>query len=611
MRTNTRFLWLLLLATLCFCLTMTACVGGDGSGTDSAETAAPTEPVTAAPAEEATAAATEAATAPSTDEVTVTSTEEITEAPTDAVTAEATEEATAEATGDATGEVTAEATEEADDETTEAPTDPLPEPTLMTVIDLDGVEDVDASDYFSRLTKCSVTLVDDETEGKVVRMATKGISTAGTVKPYAFFKIGELVTAMNGIMPNTTEYPHLVMKVRSNELWSHTLYYFGGETLVDAGKYEGYTRSARMAREEGWQYIYLDLTAITKNWQVFFINFENMAGKTGESLDIAELHFFATPEEAEALCPNAFHNTYPIVEQTMDDYTLKVMSFNIQTENGTQVNFDLRAELFRDLLDELQPDSIGMQEVTTGWIRRMDSFSFNNSYAGVGEGRTPGGEASSIYYRKDKFDLVDSGTFWLSETPDVAGSYLEASLYPRICTWVHLRDKATGFEYIHVNTHLDHLGGSDGRTLRTAQVRVILEYLQTLPDVPMVMTGDFNQAKTNSSDEIYAMYKNVLGQSKFTATTGEKITGNFSDARADAPDTVSPDAWASMTSSWQEGDSYNPAKKPIDYVFYTTGDFDAMVYRNIHYHRDGIYMSDHLPQYCELHVKVPAEQSAA
>ena len=64
-----------------------------------------------------------------------------------------------------------------------------------------------------------------------------------------------------------------------------------------------------------------------------------------------------------------------------------------------------------------------------------------------------------------------------------------------------------------------------------------------------------------------------------------------------------------MTTYWQEGtDSYNPAKKPIDYVFYTTDDFDAMVYRNIHYHRDGIYMSDHLPQYCELHVKVPANQ---
>ena len=50
------------------------------------------------------------------------------------------------------------------------------------------------------------------------------------------------------------------------------------------------------------------------------------------------------------------------------------MSFNVQTENGTKVDFDLRAEMLRDLMDQLQPDSIGMQEVTTGWIYRMDTF---------------------------------------------------------------------------------------------------------------------------------------------------------------------------------------------------------------------------------------------
>ena len=188
-----------------------------------------------------------------------------------------------------------------------------------------------------------------------------------------------------------------------------------------------------------------------------------------------------------------------------------------------------------------------------------------------------------------------------------ASAALLSSLYPRICTWAHLRDKVTGYEYIHVNTHLDHLGGSDGRSLRTAQTRVILEYLKTLPDVPMVMTGDFNQAKTNSEENTYAIFKNILGQSNFTASTGEKMTGNFSDARAEAKDTVASDAWASMTAYWQEGgEKYNPAKKPIDYVFYTTGDFTADIYRNIHYHRDGIYMSDHLPQYCELTVTVPA-----
>ncbi len=562
MKTYNRFWWLAGLLTLCLCLALTACDGGEGDVTTPtlAPTEAPTEPATEAPTD--------------------TPTEEPTEEPTEAPTAEPTEE----------------------------PTEPETEaPVLMPTVDLDKLATDDAGAFVSRPTKCEVSFENDETEGKFLRMTTKSVTTVGTAKPYILLELEDLVASMNGILPNTTEYPHVVLKVRANDLWSRSLTYFGGPTVREAANFEGFARTARVADSDGWQYIYLDLTPFTKDWKVLFLNFEKAAGKNGESMDLAEIHFFATAEEAATLYPN-MEDTYPIVEQTMEDYILKVMSFNVQTENGTQVDFDLRAELLRDLMDQLQPDSIGMQEVTTGWIYRMDTLSFNASYAGVGEGRTPGGEASSIYYRKDKFDLVNSGTFWLSETPDVAGSYLEASLYPRICTWAHLRDKVTGFEYIHVNTHLDHLGGSDGRTLRTAQVRVILEYLKTLPDVPMVMTGDFNQAKTNGDDEIYAMYKNVLGISKFTASNGEKMTGNFADARADAAETVSSDAWASMTSYWQEGtDKYNPAKKPIDYVFYTPEDFDAMVYRNIHYHRDGIYMSDHLPQYCELHVKVAAE----
>ena len=567
MKRFARLLWLAGLLTLCLCLTLTACDGGEGDVTTPtlAPTEAPTEPATEAPTD--------------------TPTEEPTDVPTDAPTDAPTEEPT------------------------EEPTEPETEaPVLMPTVDLDKLAADDAGAFVTRPTKCEVSFEVDDTEGKFLRMTTKGVSAAGTAKPYVLLELEELVTAMNGILPNTTEYPHVVLKVRANDLWSRSLTYFGAPTVREAANFEGFARTARVADSGDWQYVYLNLTPFTKNWKVLFLNFEKAAGKDGESMDLAEIHFFATAEEAATLYPN-MADTYPIVEQTMENYKLKVMSFNVQTENGTSVDFDLRAELLRDLMDELQPDSIGMQEVTTGWIYRMDTYSFNQSYAGVGEGRTPGGEASSIYYRKDKFDLVDSGTFWLSETPDVAGSYLEASLYPRICTWAHLRDKVTGYEYIHINTHLDHLGNSKGgKELRTAQIRVILEYIQSFPDVPMVMTGDFNHAKTTSAENIYAMFKNILGISEFTASTGESITGNFSDARTEAEDTVSPDAWASMTAYWQEGtDSYNPAKKPIDYIFYTTGDFIANVYRNIHYHRDGIYLSDHLPQYCELTVKVPAD----
>ena len=550
---------ILSLTALFLCLTLTAC-NGDNQPT------APTDAPSA-----------EAPTLPATDAPTEVPTSDATEAPTDAATEPSTEA-----------------------------------PVLMTVVDVDQINPEKLSSFFTRTAKCEIALVEDETEGSVIRLSSTGVSSAGSTKPYTYLKLGELVESMGGILPKTTEYPHVILKVKAPDLWSHSFDFFGGATLRDATNHEGSARTARVAYSEDWQYIYLDLSSFDGDLSYLYLNFQKAAGKNGEYMDIAEIRFFATAEEAAALT-TAVTDTYPIIEQTPEDYTLKVMSFNIQTENGATVkDFGLRAELFRDLLDQLQPDSIGMQEVTTNWIYYMDNYAFNNSYAGVGEGRTPGGEASSIYYRKDKFEEIDSGTFWLSETPEKVGSYLENVNYPRICTWVHLKDKVTGFEYIHLNTHLDHNGNNDGTTgknIRTNQVRIILEYIQKFPDVPMVLTGDFNQAKTTSEDVNYAMFKNILGESTFTTSTGEKLTGNFSDARADAVDAVSSNAWASMTSYWQEGtNKYNPAKKPIDYVFYTTGDFDAMVYRNIHYHRDGIYMSDHLPQYCELHVKVAAAE---
>ena len=481
-------------------------------------------------------------------------------------------------------------------------------PSLMLSVDMDVLDGKKLTDYLTRPSKCDAALVDDEGEGKVLRLSTEGISSVNSGKPTIYFKLAELVEAAGGIMPNTAENPYLVMKVRMGEVWSRNFGIQAGAS-IRAINTSAALISDRMDKHGDWQYLYFDLTSLSDEAAVLFLCFEAGAAKDGESVDIAELRFVATEAEAVEL---AGDDVYSVDEnRTMEDYILKVMSFNIQTENGTSVDFALRAEMFRDLLDDRQPDSIGMQEVTVNWIKWMDSVSFNDSYAGVGEGRTPGGEASSIYYRKDKFELVASGTFWLSETPDVVGSSLPNANYPRICTWAHLRDKVTGFEYIHVNTHLDHNGNnssSDGKSIRTNQIRIMLEYLQKLPDVPMVLTGDFNQAKTTSEDVNYAMFKNILGESTFTASTGEKITGNFAEARADAAWTVSPDQWASMTKYWDEGSSsYNPAKKPIDYVFYTPANFTAVRYENIHYHRDGIYMSDHLPQYCELVVKTVAE----
>ena len=296
MKMHTRLLWLVGALTLCLCLILTACDGGDTEADTTAapsDTAAPTEPQ-----EDTTDTPTEAP--------------DVTEEPTEAPTAEPT------------------------DAPTEAPTEPETEPTvLMPTVDLDKLATDDAGAFVSRPTKCEVSFENDETEGKFLRMTTKSVTTVGTAKPYILLELEDLVASMNGILPNTTEYPHVVLKVRANDLWSRSLTYFGGPNVREAANYEGFARTARVADSDGWQYIYLDLTPFTKDWKVLFLNFEKAAGKNGESMDLAEIHFFATAEEAAALYPN-MEDTYPIVEQTMEDYTLKVMSFNVQTENGTR-----------------------------------------------------------------------------------------------------------------------------------------------------------------------------------------------------------------------------------------------------------------------------------
>lgn len=504
--------------------------------------------------------------------------------------------------GEDTSAPTEESSAGATETPTETPTEPVTEPpALMPTVDADVLVGKEISDYFTRGSRCEVTLVDDETEGKVIRLSTAKVTSVNAGKPSIYLKLADLVEDSNGIMPKTSENPYLVLKVRAGDLWSRTFGIQAGESvrMIDT---TGTLISSRLDATEEWQYIYFDLTDFDEELEVFYLCFEYGTAKNGEYLDIAELRFVATEEEAITL---AGIDIYPVDPQTADDYTLKIISYNIWVGNGTDLF--LRADIFRDFIDTYQPDSIGMQEVTPAWRDMLDSFVFNESYAGVGEERSAGGEASAIYYRKDKFDLLDHGTFWLSETPDTVGSMYGTANYPRICTWAHLRDRETGLEYVHVNTHLDHNGDNTaavGREIRLFQTRVILEFVDQLGDLPMVFTGDFNQAPSNSKDNYYDQYKNITGLSSFTAADGTEITGPFSDARVDAPVTVSPEQWATMTDYHEEDNSkYDPAHKPIDYIFYTASHLEAMTYESLYHHRDGQYMSDHLPQIAEFHFR--------
>jgi endonuclease/exonuclease/phosphatase family metal-dependent hydrolase len=143
------------------------------------------------------------------------------------------------------------------------------------------------------------------------------------------------------------------------------------------------------------------------------------------------------------------------------DATLRVMTFNIRYASAPDGDnsWDKRKSLLLDVIRKFNPDLLGTQEVLAS---QADFLSRElEGYALVGVGRDDGqrkGEFSSLLYKTARFEARDSGTFWLSESPEVAGSKSWDSSLPRITTWARLRDKDTRGELLFLNTHWDHRG---------------------------------------------------------------------------------------------------------------------------------------------------------
>ena len=197
-----------------------------------------------------------------------------------------------------------------------------------------------------------------------------------------------------------------------------------------------------------------------------------------------------------------------VIEGKHDMSQMTIMSFNILTTkpDEARINRVVQTILGAD------PDTFGLQEASPYWIDVLKSR-LKDTYAYVGEGRDGGhnGEYSCVFYKKDKFEVLDSHTYWLSETPDVV-SWHPDTAYIRIMTYAKLRDKNTGKVFTHVNTHLDN----ESREARIFQASVLMNFTAEFKDMPVFITGDFNCVSTEET------YKTV-------------INGGFSNAALIAP----------------------------------------------------------------------------
>lgn len=171
---------------------------------------------------------------------------------------------------------------------------------------------------------------------------------------------------------------------------------------------------------------------------------------------------------------------------------ITIGTFNIRYDNpGDTGNLWInRAPIVANLIRFHKFDVLGVQE---GLKNQLDDITNAlPEYARYGKGRDDGkeaGEHSAIYYKKDRFKLVKSGDFWLSETPDVPGKGWDATCCNRICSWVYLEDLKTKKQFYAFNVHFDH----QGVVARIESSKLILKKINEIAgNKPVLLTGDFN-----------------------------------------------------------------------------------------------------------------------
>lgn len=260
--------------------------------------------------------------------------------------------------------------------------------------------------------------------------------------------------------------------------------------------------------------------------------------------------------------------------ETIVEEPVKVMTFNIRYDNPEDSldNWAYRKERAAKAVLFYAPDIVGTQEVLHNQLEDLKQRLPN--YEVIGVGREDGkekGEYSALWYRKERFDAQKTGWFWLSETPDVAGSKGWDGACERIATWAKLQDKVTKKTYFVLNTHLDHVGV----LARREGVKLILDKVKELGgDLPVIVTGDFNAEP--ESDVIQQV-------------TDESNPEHLTDARAVAELVYGPD-W----SFHDFGHIPYDKRSRIDYIFVKNG-LEVQKYGVLAETEGDAFLSDHAP----------------
>ena len=268
------------------------------------------------------------------------------------------------------------------------------------------------------------------------------------------------------------------------------------------------------------------------------------------------------------LCANACFSA------TTNEATFRVATFNIRTPADKAPNaWTCRVERVRALIQRHGFDLMGLQEATA---KQVDDL-LTEGWAFVGAGRDDGkrgGEASCIFFRKARFEVQESGTFWLSETPEIPGSKSWNTACTRVCTWARLTDRKTGKNFVYFNTHLDH----QSESAREKGMELILKRMKEIAiGVPSLLTGDMNAGPDSKPIQLATAVLRDSASISQSAHTGPFATFN--------------------------GFKFKKAPTAcIDYLFVSPG-VTVLTHATLDDSENALYPSDHFPVAADLQLE--------
>ena len=249
---------------------------------------------------------------------------------------------------------------------------------------------------------------------------------------------------------------------------------------------------------------------------------------------------------------------------------LRVMSFNVRypNEKDGENYWDHRRDIAVSLLRAYNPDLVGTQELFHRQGEYLVAHLPEYSWFGVSRRGNREDEHMGVFYKQARLRLVESGNFWLSETPDVPGSSSWDMSLPRLVTWAIFELTDSGRRFRYFNTHFAHRRQDAEARLGSAEV-----ILDRLPDdLPFLMTGDFNAP---AGGKVHALLKTKLEDLWETAPKTEGPEGTF------------------------HGFTGTPGERRIDWILFS-GPWRPHSAAAVTFNQDGRYPSDHFPIFAVL-----------